>query len=491
MKKNKQSITIKLWLAMTLLVLFVMFMTTVVQNKLLQRTYYQQQQNQLVTLGQSLAAAIVTKEDLISVNELLQNAASASSTSIILLDNRLRVITSQMVNNHHGPMHNRMGRMGMQRGNITIPDELATKLDAVLEGQTITARGESRWLNTEVLYVAVPVLENDQPQGIILIYAPVPDMATRLRALQGITIYTALGGLVLATLLSLVLSRSLVKPLLEMNNVAKAMAEGKYGTKAAVKSNDELGMLARSLNSLSAQLQDKIYNLERLNETRRDFVASISHELRTPLTIIQGYTEALQDGLAQNNRQRQNYLNYIHDEILRLRRLVDELLDLRRLESGQISINTASINIRPLLQQLLTGMEALAKERGVHISLQLPAGDVYINGDEDRLSQVLINLMDNALRVSKAGDHIKVQAQVRADLLEISITDSGPGIAKEDLPLIWERFYKVDKARTRAGHGTGLGLAISKKIIELHGGTIEVHSTPGQGSTFTVKLPQI
>jgi len=211
--------------------------------------------------------------------------------------------------------------------------------------------------------------------------------------------------------------------------------------------------------------------------------------LRTPLTIMQGYTEALQDGLAKDKIQRQRYLDYIHDEILRLRRLVDELLDLRRLESGKISINPTKVNINQLIQNLLNGMHPLAEEKDVQITSVLPPEAVCVVGDADRLAQVLINLLDNALRVTKSGGHISVKAQAQLDMVEIKVTDTGPGIAREDLPLVWERFFKVDKSRTRTGHGTGLGLAISKKIIELHHGTIEVTSTLGRGSTFIIKLP--
>lgn len=486
--KNNKSILVKLWLAMTLLVLFVLAMTTLVQNNLLQRTYYQQQQNQLILLGQNVAEAVIAETDLAAINNILKNAATASATSIVLLDNQARIVTFQTVSNQ-GQMQHRMGMMRMQRENIVIPSQMKENLNEVLEGKIITARGKSNWLNTEVLYVAVPLLKNEQVVGMLLIYAPVPDITTRLKSLQGISIYTALGGMILATLLSLVLSRNLVRPLLEMNNVAKAMAEGKYGKKATVKSNDEVGMLAHSINSLSAQLEEKIYNLERLDETRRDFVASISHELRTPLTIMQGYTEALQDGLAQDNMQRQRYLDYIHDEILRLRRLVDELLNLRRLESGQISINPTQVSINQLIQRLLKGIVPLAEEKEVQIFTVLPPDEVCIVGDEDRLAQVFINLLDNALRVTQSGGQISVKVQAKLDMVEITVTDTGPGIAKEDLPLIWERFYKVDKSRTRTGHGTGLGLAISKKIIELHHGTIDVASTLGQGSTFIIKLP--
>ncbi|MBM7855463.1 signal transduction histidine kinase [Desulfohalotomaculum tongense] len=486
-----KSIIGKLWLAMTLLVLTVLGFSALVQSGLLQHTYYKQQTHRLITTARGLAEDIAMENDADIIRYRIENTASASGAHIMLLDSQGRLLFSQSAKegrHRYGCVRRTMGHHRSMMDQRQVWPEV--DVNKVLKGSVVTKREYSPWFRTEVLSVGVPVAVGNNVSGILLMHAPVPELTTRLRALQHVTVYTALGGVLLATVLSLFLSRSLVKPLLEINRAARDMARGNYNRKLNIKSSDEIGMLAQSFNTLAAELKEKIDTLERLDQTRRDFVASVSHELRTPLTIVQGYTEALQDGLAKNERQRQEYLTNIHDELMRLRRLVDDLLDLRRLETGQINISFSPVNLLEVIQRVVNGIRPLAVEKGVEIITALPHNLSAVSGDEDRLAQVLINLLDNALRVSAPGDKLTVSAEEKQQSVSVSVSDTGPGIPEEELPLIWERFYKVDKSRTREGAGTGLGLVISKKIIEMHGGTIGVKSKLGKGSTFTFTLPK-
>jgi len=233
----------------------------------------------------------------------------------------------------------------------------------------------------------------------------------------------------------------------------------------------------------------------RVDKMRKDFVANVSHELRTPLSMLQGYSEALLDDIAATPEERGELVQVIHDESLRMGRLVKDLLDLARMEAGHMEMNFQPLDVNALLSRVYRKFAALAKERQIALSKTEDDPSLAMEaGDGDRIEQVLTNLMDNALRHTPHGSTIALRARrVEAgseEWLEIQVADEGQGIPHEDLPYIFERFYKADKARKReSSGGTGLGLAIVKNLIVAHGGTISAVSEPGAGTTFTILLP--
>ncbi|WP_270171637.1 HAMP domain-containing sensor histidine kinase [Paenibacillus sp. SYP-B4298] len=234
------------------------------------------------------------------------------------------------------------------------------------------------------------------------------------------------------------------------------------------------------------------YKLEKL---RRDFVANVSHEIRTPLSMLQGYSEALMDDIAASPEERQELVQVIYDESLRMSRLVKDLLDLARMEAGHIEMNFHEVELGVLIRRVTRKFQVFSKERGITLRYELPDEPMMLQAaDEDRLEQVLTNLLDNALRHTPEDARIWVTAEPIAKddkaHVRLVVKDQGRGIPREDLPYIFERFYKADKARTRApSGGTGLGLAIVKNIVDSHGGSIHVESQINVGTTFTILLP--
>ncbi len=231
----------------------------------------------------------------------------------------------------------------------------------------------------------------------------------------------------------------------------------------------------------------------RVDKMRKDFVANVSHEIRTPLSMVQGYSEALMDDIASTPDERRELVQVIHDESLRMGRLVKDLLDLARMEAGYLEMNFQPVDVNALASRVYRKFAALAKERQIKLTKSPDDPSLTLEaGDADRLEQVLTNLLDNALRHTPEGSSIALEAgrlsKVKGDWLELKVIDQGQGIPYEDLPYVFERFYKADKARKRTG-GTGLGLAIAKNLIVAHGGTISVASEPGSGTTFTILLP--
>ncbi|MCL6442832.1 MAG: cell wall metabolism sensor histidine kinase WalK [Alicyclobacillus sp.] len=227
----------------------------------------------------------------------------------------------------------------------------------------------------------------------------------------------------------------------------------------------------------------------RLNRLRKDFLANVSHELRTPLSMMQGYAEALLDDFGNNRAQQRELAEIIHDETLRMRRLVNDILDLAQLESGQFQMTFAPLDLCSLVRRTGRKFMALSSDRGIQLCVEVSDVPVMIKGDADRIDQVLINLIDNALRHTDPGGRVRIAVHSSGRHARLVVSDTGHGIPAEDIPYIWERFYKADKARTRGGAGTGLGLAITRQIVSEHNGDVIVDSDLGRGTTFTVVIP--
>jgi two-component system, OmpR family, sensor histidine kinase ResE len=227
-----------------------------------------------------------------------------------------------------------------------------------------------------------------------------------------------------------------------------------------------------------------------LDKLRKDFIANVSHELRTPIAMLQGYSEAIVDDIAQTNEEKKEMAKVIYDESLRMGRLVNELLDLARMEAGHILLTTDRVEISQYLQRIIRKFHGLAKDKNIDLSVSMTENNHFFIFDPDRIEQVLTNLIDNAIRHTPDGGTVLVTEMSDERGIVFEVKDSGSGIPEEDLPFVFERFYKADKARTRGRSGTGLGLAIAKNIVDAHKGHISVQSMVGQGTTFSFFIPQ-
>ncbi|MBR2517919.1 ATP-binding protein [Geobacillus sp.] len=227
----------------------------------------------------------------------------------------------------------------------------------------------------------------------------------------------------------------------------------------------------------------------RLDKLRKDFIANVSHELRTPIAMLQGYSEAIIDDIAASEDEKKEMAKVIYDESLRMGRLVNDLLDLARMEAGHIELHYEQVKLAPYIERVIRKFHGLAREKGIELEAEFRDGDMDIAFDPDRIEQVLTNLIDNAIRHTESGGAVRLIAERSGDGVTIHVQDSGSGIPEEDLPFVFERFYKADKARTRGRSGTGLGLAIAKNIVEAHKGLITVHSKLNEGTTFSFYLP--
>ncbi|MEM7115817.1 MAG: ATP-binding protein [Chloroflexota bacterium] len=278
----------------------------------------------------------------------------------------------------------------------------------------------------------------------------------------------------------LALAQRILKPVTQLNAAAQQMAKGDLSQRVAVSSKDELGELSQSFNQMAAGLQQQ-------EQLRRNMVSDIAHELRTPLSNIRGYLEAVQDGVLEPDT---DTINSLHEESLLLNRLIADLQELSLAEAGQLKLYPAACDMAALVNQTVQSVQLSAAEKEIALVVELPDKMPDVQGDGERILQILRNLLRNGVAYTPHGGEIRTTAVIHPTELEISISDTGHGIAPEHLPHLFDRFYRADKSRNRSTGGTGLGLAITKALLELQNGRIWVNSTLGQGTTFTFTLPR-
>ncbi|REE78662.1 signal transduction histidine kinase [Paenibacillus taihuensis] len=309
-----------------------------------------------------------------------------------------------------------------------------------------------------------------------------PDVLLQFGELRTFFALIGLLTIVISILLFLISTRYIVKPITRLTEATKRLAQGNYNLRLTTGRRDEIGQLAEHFMTMSQEL-------ERVDLARQQFVSNVSHEIQSPLTSIQGFAKVLAQGdLAQEERQQ--YASIVEAESRHLSMLSKQLLLLSTLEQGEEALNKKPIILRGHIRQAVEMLQWQLEEKQLLLKLSIPES-VSVHGDEVLLMQVWTNLLSNAVNHIPPGRSIEVAAEALQAHTRIVISDTGEGIAPEHLPFLFDRFYRVDRARERASGRTGLGLAIVKKIVQLHEGTIEVSSAPGTGTSFTITLPKL
>ncbi len=577
-----RSIVVKIWLGMVLLTLLASVFQAFVLGRFFENFYFDQREKQVLDSGKKLAALVSSGASQEEVNRQAWYLATYQGLSVAVTDQWDFPIA----------------RYGVTASIAREPDPITgeKKVKVIPREDIIIRRGIIPGFENMVSSVQVPILVEDSIVGRVRLFAPTAPISLVIAEVRRLILYQAVTVVAVMTLVAFFLSRTLSGPLIQMDRVARGMASGDFNRRVRVATNDEIGALGRTINSLSEQLQGTLEMLSRekdrlarilesmsdgvvtfdvdrrvvmanhqaeamvgapspgfeesqpgkalaslareslvsgtpgeavlgvgnrelevrmapmrgdsgdiagivtllhdatkereVERMRRDFVANVSHELRTPLSYLQGYAEAVLDGIGQDPEAQRKYVEIILDETLRLRRLVTDLLDLNQLEAGRLPLSREPLALAALLKRVQFKMDAVAHEKGVRLSIAISSPLPLALADEDRIEQVIINLVDNAIRHTPTGGSVTVAVRPHAESGEVwvSVIDTGEGIPPEELERIWERFYKVDKARIRSG-GTGLGLAIARNIILAHGGQIRVTSQLGEGSAFSFSLP--
>ncbi|HSF82596.1 MAG TPA: ATP-binding protein [Anaerolineales bacterium] len=339
-------------------------------------------------------------------------------------------------------------------------------------------------LDSSALKTGAPIVVGGDTTGW-LIFAPALDRwepgtpeGNFLLGVNRATILSALAATGFALIVGGILAYTLTRSLRELTSATKVLAEGNLGYQVQVRSQDELGELADSFNQMSSQL-------EQSNQLRRKMTADIAHDLRTPLSVIMGYTEALNDGKLEPDPE---MFEVLHTETLHLSLLIDDLKTISLADAGELPLTYQTITPDIILKRTANAYRVQAEHKQVKILTDLPQDLPNIQIDVERMMQVLGNLMSNALRYTPQEGQIKLSADRLGEQVRICVADNGAGIAPEELPFVFERSFRGDKARQQGNGETGLGLAIAKSLVEAQGGQINVESRPGEGTKFTILL---
>ena len=380
-------------------------------------------------------------------------------------------------------------------GNILLgnyPNSKVESLKAVpKQTVAVAAQGMYEGRNTfDGLYatpsyiIGVPMYAGDGEQCVGVVFAATS--AATVSAFQGEAMQMFLVAAAAALGVTFVVvgafAYRLVQPLRQMSAAARSFGGGDFSVRVPVTSADELGQLALSFNNMANSLSNS-------EGTRRSFIANVSHELKTPMTTIAGFIDGILDGTIPKE-QEDKYLHIVSDEVKRLSRLVKSMLDLSRIDSGEMKLRPTQFNITQVLVNTLLTFEQQIDEKNIEIRGLEDSSPQMVWGDQDLLHQVVYNLIENAVKFTNPGGYISTTVTDGIDRTTVVIENSGPGVAPEDLPMIFERFYKTDKSRSRDKNGMGLGLYIVRTILKLHGGDITVSSAVGQFCRFEFTLPK-
>lgn len=309
-----------------------------------------------------------------------------------------------------------------------------------------------------------------------------PVVEAQIRHMRWVVAWAVVVALAIAAGVGLLLARSIAGPVQEMQRAAGDLAAGRLDRRVPVRTRDELGDLAHSLNYMAGEL-------ERIDTMRRAFVADASHELRTPVANLLVAVEALKTQIDRDPNQAKAVVADLEREAQRLRDLVEQLLDLSLVESDHVRLRLEPFSPGDVIERAVRPFQPRAAQAGVALDVEIPSRLPRVKGDSERTVQVLTNVLDNALKFTPRGGRVTVRAWEHHGAVRIAVADTGPGIPAHDVPHIFDRFYKADKAR-RGRAGTGLGLAIAKRLVEAQGGTITVESREGAGTQVVVALPR-
>jgi signal transduction histidine kinase len=454
------SVSYKLGLAIMVIVLSVLLPLGFIINRAVTNFYISNTQTQLRDLGEKLASTL-SKSDLDEVKKRSKELLSLTNDQAIILDKEREVIVN--------------------KGELTFTlskDEWNSLLKQHdLKDQWQSPNGKMYFL------IGVPIIQSHQTQGAVLLFASMENVLTSVRSISSTLYMAGFGAFLLALGFTNFLSKRLSKPLMDMEVATKRISEGNLNVRLKLKSDDELGSLSKSINNMA-------FSLEQNQRQRKEFFANIAHELKTPITYLSGYADVLKRGLFQSKGEEQHYLSIIQEESKRLTKLINDLFDLAILDEGKLALSFERIELNEIVSLSCHSVIGMAKDKGVLLNMSLLNSPLWLEADPIRMSQIMTNLLTNAIRYTDKGE-IRVNSYLKNQDIFIEIEDTGIGIKEDVQEQIFERFFRSDKSRSRQTGGTGLGLAIAKELVELQNGTIKVQSEIGKGTRFILIFPQI
>jgi signal transduction histidine kinase len=471
MKKN--SLVSKLLMTFTLIIATCLVVIAIVLSVWFENYHFNQRKQQL-----DLQAALISKERINVYNgssqlEDLSSVANYVSLSIgadiVVTDYRGVAISSSE------------SKQSLLRTQIID----SKNIEDLKSGKSIEDRnGKNRAFGDSQYVYYKPIMYGDTFIGSIVMTTPLEQIKGQLKQVYTIIWVSILVALVISSIIIYyVCDRLLIIPLAKINTAAKRLAKGDIENRVYIRSKDEIGELADSFNTMAE-------SLEEVEKNRREFISNVSHELRSPITSIKGFIAGILDGIIPLEKEKY-YLGIAYEEIQRLTRLINDLLDLSAMEAGKLKLNVSEININEIIRHCTISLEQKIKEKRLKVDVVLEGQNLYVAGDRDRLIQVVNNLIDNAIKYCNENGNVKISTRTKGNKALISVYNDGATLTEKEKAYIWDRFYKSDKSRTNKV-STGLGLPIVRHILSLHGEDIWVENKTGdKGVVFTFSLKKV
>lgn len=373
---------------------------------------------------------------------------------------------------------------GLEIESQELPPTANEIIEKALSGSTSFSETFSDFIGIKSLTVGVPILDDDKEViGAVLLHAPVNNIDSSILSGLNILFISAAIALVLAILLGTLFSLKFIAPIKKINKAAYKLSEGDYSTRTQVIQNDEIGDLAKTVDQLALRLDEASRESSRLEQSRRDFIASVSHELRTPVTVLRGSLEALKDGIIEDEEQKKQYQDQMFQEVLSLQRLVDDLLSLTKLQNPDFKISKELLNLSEVLSDGVDAMKLVSADKEISLSLANPYAFIPFSGDYGRLRQMFMAVLDNAIKFSPKRSSIDIEVIDQATKAVVKIRDYGIGMEEKVKAHIFDKFFQTSTSENLKG--TGLGLSIVNEIALRHQVSIDVESRKGEGTVFT------
>lgn len=464
MKKHSFSLSLKIWIAVTASILITVLFSYFISDYLYEELYVENIKESLLQEGIRLSADYNGGP----LNDELRDKIEWYNR---MADSEVFVVSNPKELNACLPYE-------VDHETLIGPEER----EQLLKGEPVQKRGYEERFDRSIISVIIPLLDENRLEGIIYLYYPLAKISELTKSFSYLWIIGGAMFVVISIFIGTLLVRRLTSPLQALKDAADQLSKGDYSTRVPAVTNDEIGQLAHAFNHMAESIQQE-------DERKRDFIANVSHELRTPISYIKGYCEALLTGIVKDKEEKRKYLSLVHRESERMANIVSDLLVLSKLEAKQLELEKVPLPLAQLVEDALEKYHLPMKEKGLELIIDMDP-EIIVNGDATKIEEVIQNIMDNAINYTNKGS-ITVKLGKHKDGCSLLFKDTGIGIPKEDLGRITERFFRVNKARSRSDGGTGLGLAITKNIVQLHGGKLLIRSELGKGTEVEVILPAI
>lgn len=434
-----------------------------------QEYFFQQRKSQLLTEAQIISNAAIQylhgNTSLSKTNDILEYISNYAKVDIILFD-------------RYGYAY---GVSNPKNKDLVGQQLLSNDIELLREGKLVEREGGFHNIFERPVHTyEVPIFYRGTFQGTVVMTAYIDEIGEPLKDVYRIVWLSAIFAIAAAGFIIYWFSeRTLIKPLGKINTAADKIAKGEVNKRVDIKSNDEIGALAKSFNSMADALEE-------VENNRRIFISNVSHELRSPITSIKGFIGGILDGVIPKEKENY-YLSVAYEEIQRLTRLINDLLDLSAVESGKSSLIIQKHDINEIIRASIIKFDTVIKSKKINVDVWLEDKEIYVLVDRDKIIQVLTNLIDNAIKYVEVGGNIEIKTKVKGQKVFVSVFNDGPNISKEDEKYVWDRFYKSDKSRT-SKVSTGLGLSIVRRIISQHGEDIRLENRENKGVKFVFTL---